>query len=723
MKSRFSHFLSFLGISLTLLLGCPGIARGQEEHPSEDPIIGTLSLPDFNLEAVVQNLQMLEGRPILRTTNLPEIQVTFDLGDEELRRSEAIMALQSLLALNGIAAVAVGDPNDPDATIFIKLVPLPEVQRHSPNLIEGSARAMPPSLAYWAKVYELDYLDPQQEAVPLIQALASNPQNIVVYPKTNAIMVTDTLHNLQRIERILEQNDTPGQDNIQVLFFPLKNVSAPELARQLQTLLLNQNSPVALPFLHNTTIEADERSNQLLVLTHPSNEDRLRKIIDQLDIDVEPQTGHESYYLKHAEESTQVETILNALIEGQQQAAEQAAGRNANNAANNTNAPNNQPPAANVPANVENIAQQLGSEGTLTFSDFVNVVADERANAIHATGTPNDLRIIGELIDKIDVLLPQVRIEILIAEVQLSDGQQSGIGAFGLSYDNDGDGGNTVQIGGTANGAPPGLSVGSGLNIGNLATTFSSGGISNIAMDMLLQQARSSSDVEILSSPTIMTQHNKEATINVSEQRPLVSGTSTNDGVTTSDVDYRDVGIQLTVKPFIGNNGLIQMEIEQTIDQFGNETFTIDNNENQPNILKREASSFVSVQDGQTIVLGGLRQREVRSDQGRLFLLGDLPILGPIFQPESETVNYTDLIIFIRPTVVHSPMEAAPIAERELNNMEETGETIREYYDSGKFPEEELPPYDPLNLREVLGREDNVEIPAPERPVRRGPRR
>lgn len=645
-----------------------------------------------SLEGAVQQLELLTDRPLLRAVPVPDSPLDFNTR-EPMPQSELIMALQSLLSINGIAVVSVGD--------FLKLVPVAEVQRHSPDLIEGTTLDMQPSLAWYMKQFNFNFLNARTDELEMVRGLMSNPQFIITYPKANSILLTDTLANLQRIERVLVKADRADPDVTELYFFELENVEATEIANQLQSLLLDEGSTISLAYRNNTKIEADDRTNQLILVTHPDNYERLTEIVEKLDIDVEPVTNHLSYYLRHAEEASQVAGILNELIQAQQQAAEDATGRAGRTGANRGGQGeaggqgNGQQPPRTVEQAAANVAR--GASPRLFFSDFVNVVADERANAIHATGTENDLRIIEELLEKIDVALPQVRIEVVIADVTLNQGQSSGLDAFNVEIDGDG----TIDF--------PSLDFGpgdnQGLGLSNVNVPIEGDFFDNVSLAASIGFSRTSGDANILSTPTILTQHNKTATIVVAEQRPLITGTTTNDTGTTSSVDFRRVGIELEVTPLIGKNGEIQLEISQSSDDFGDTVATIDGTD-QPAIFERQAQSFVSVQSGQTIVLGGLRQRDTDYRRNRLFLLGDLPILGPLFQPEEYSVTETELIIFIRPTVVENPAEVDRLTLEELEDLDETGDTLREYFRTGDFPGPNPPPYDPYKIKELLGIND-----------------
>ena len=203
---------------------------------------------------------------------------------------------------------------------------------------------------------------------------------------------------------------------------------------------------------------------------------------------------------------------------------------------------------------------------------------------------------------------------------------------------------------------------------------------SNFSLTTDINPTNTDSDTRVLSAPRIVVSHNEEGVINVSSSRPIITG-STTSGVsstlnTRSSVEYRDIGIKLKVTPLIGADGTVQMVIEQTVENVtGN--ITIDNN-TQPIIGVREATSTISVKNREIIVLGGLQENS-NSDSNNYFpIFGRLPILSSIFGKSTDDYERKEIIIFIRPTVLHRPEEAEVLAEAYIENASEE-EVIKTY--------------------------------------------
>ena len=420
-------------------------------------------------------------------------------------------------------------------------------------------------------------------------------------------------------------------------------MSATDIVKRLQAM---QTGSLKRYFENNTSFEVIERSNQLVVFTHHSNKDLIDDLISKMDINVAPITQTEIFSLKHAD-ATEVTELIEQVLTGQQHSRDESTSEKGSRAT----------------ARRKTTAQSSGARAgilsdmatnNLQFSDYLTIVADPRSNSIVASGTTDDLVYLREIVDKIDTLLAQVRIEVVIAEVTLSEDIVRGIDAFnidfnlaGLSQVNFGiKGPSTTRL-------PQGYLV--------------SGALKDFSINTLLNTARRNTEVTILSTPTLVTTHNQEASINVAESRPVITATqSDNFGGSSlrSSVQFRDIGIELIVKPLIGPNGIIQMEIDQKVESVV-DTITIDGNE-QPIIGKRQAKSFLSVADKELIVLGGLQQIDNTKTRGRMAFLGEIPLLGPLFRSRSDEQTKRELLIFIRPEIL---LTTADAYRNTLNNI------------------------------------------------------
>jgi general secretion pathway protein D len=633
--------------------------------------IGPIKFGDITIDAALEMLERWSGRTVLRPTSLPATSLSFSL-NQKVTREEARQALETLLTLNGIAVTPLG-------TRFLKVTPLNVAHSEAPDFIEGSTLGLPPSGRIASKLYQLKFLRASEFAPQIAGLLNAGASSApVVFEKTNALLITDALSNLQRVETLLTQLDQPALEGLAPKFYKVHNSTASGLVTKLQS-LLSGNATSAIGT--GTVYQADDRTNQVILLSDPRQHAFFDELIAALDIAGESSTRQEVIPLKHAT-ATDVATLLSTLLSGQnsaksrgggaqaaanqqltaarnaalaavnqatamaRQAATNAQTANQGNQANNANRPAGAPTAVtpnllfgNSPLGAQSDSQQ--------FSSILTVVADDRSNALVVSGTVEDLRLIKDIVTQLDVLLAQVRIEVVIAEVTLDDASSTGIDALGLIIT----GNKLVGFSGSGPGfgiaGPPGAT-------GFATLTPRATGGTDLAATLNLSTTPRKSNTNILSVPNIVTSHNKEATIFVGESRPVITsyqntGTTTGNVAAgyTSNVTYKDIGIKLDVKPLIGNDGSVQLDIKQEVNDIL-DNVTLDGN-SQPVIGSRTTESFVSVNSGEIIVLGGLQRKSSTRSTSRL---GGIPIIGDLLGSRSRDVTRTDLVFFLRPYVL-----------------------------------------------------------------------
>lgn len=667
LRSRRRLPLSALLMGAGLALLAPSLRA--ETTAAADPAatIGPIKFGELTIDAALELLERWTGRTILRPNALPATTLSLNL-NQKITRDEARQALETLLTMNGIAVTPLGEK-------FLKVSPLNLARTEAPDFIEGSTLALPPSGRIAAKLFQLQFLR-VSEFMPQIAGLmnpgAASPP--ALFEKANSALITDSVSNLQRIEALIATLDQPALGGLAPKFYKIHNTTASELVTKLQGLLTGAS---ATQLGTGTIFQADDRTNQIILMSDARQHAFFDELIAKLDTAGESSTRQEVIPLKHAS-ATEVATLLTTLVSGQNAAAraanqatqQQAGGRAggltslANPNRNNSGAtalqagaqpgatPAGPQPAPGSPAG--NAAAQaaaraglltVGPGGTLNlppdaapqqFSNILTVVPDERSNALVVSGTVDDMRLIKDLVSQLDVILAQVRIEVVIAEVTLNDTASSGIDALGLVVEAD----HLVGFSGNL----PGLAV----TNGTIAR-----GTQDLSATLNLTTTPRKNNTNILSVPNIVTTHNKEATLFVGESRPVITSFISNGTVgnvgngVSSNVSFRDIGIQLTVKPLIGHDGSVQLEIRQEVNDILGE-IAIDGN-NQPIIGSRTTESFVTARSGEIVVLGGLQRKTRSRTTSRL---GGIPLLGDLLGARKRDDTRTDLVFFLRPYVL-----------------------------------------------------------------------
>lgn len=293
------------------------------------------------------------------------------------------------------------------------------------------------------------------------------------------------------------------------------------------------------------------------------------------------------------------------------------------------------------------------------FRERFRVVANVETNSLIIISDPQDWEKIERIIKQLDKKRHQVLVEAMIIEIDLQDDQdlgfdlraiiESGYGVDGAVSFNSGIAQESIQTGGIP-----------GLTIGLLKGDFD--------MYAILAANRENTNIKILSTPEIVTIENHEATINITEQIPFVTGSRVDENNNVIEtIEYRDVGILLKLTPHINEKGYITMDISQTIQKIIEETRELAS----PSVFNREITSKVTVKDSHTIVIGGLIRDDTQFVEQKVPILGDIPILGLFFRRTKQQKLRTNLMVFITPTIITEDEKIAQTTEERRAAQEE----------------------------------------------------
>lgn len=284
----------------------------------------------------------------------------------------------------------------------------------------------------------------------------------------------------------------------------------------------------------------------------------------------------------------------------------------------------------------------------------ITVIPDTNTNSLVIVTTPDNVDLVQQILDQLDRIPEQVMIETMIVEATLDSSTKLGVEwtwAQANAFNDTGVTGNARSDFGLA-GANPALQ--------GFRYTLTGGNITSF-----INALKTDDKFEVLSTPRIFTSNNVEAEINISQSVPFVlSQREDANGNLTFNYSFQDVGIVLTVTPRITANGYVTMEISQTANDL--QGFT---DFNAPIVNQRQADTTVSVKDGETIVLGGIMRSQVTSRVKKLPILGDIPILGELFKSTEKQNVKTELLVFLKPTIVRDENEARELNERTRSQL------------------------------------------------------
>ncbi len=463
---------------------------------------------------------------------------------------------------------------------------------------------------------------------------------------------------------------------------------------------------------------ADERTNIIIVISRPSNFVFFDKIVAVLDRPVDPEVIVQVIALEFAD-AEEMSTLLNDFIGAAQSDKDEGAAKTGEDseAAADTRAKALEDLVRARAAATDRVRQAAGEEAVSKIgqlSSNTKILADKRTNTLMLMGTKGDIAALQEIIKKVDIMLAQVLIEAVILEVNLNNNTAYGVNWLQKSM--------TAYSQRTA-GANGGVSVREpvaswGGNFGKNSFTTVAGDtvtrafgggsglnyfftFADLNMDMVLEMVASSGEGRVLATPVILTTDNTEASIMSGQQIPIRTGDTTSGGTIQSDYEYKDVGIQLKVKPRINPSRYVTLEITQSADTLG-EPVDVGNSGTMTSINKREMTASISVPSRSTIVLGGLVQTDYQSLNTRVPILGNIPLLGALFRSEDKTRKRTELLVLITPYVLMTPDEARVETER----LHKSSNVAAEDWYRG-WSDSSLAPFSPAKLREMKKEEKN----------------
>ncbi|MGL6007578.1 GspD family T2SS secretin variant ExeD [Aeromonas sobria] len=459
-----------------------------------------------------------------------------------------------------------------------------------------------------------------RELAPLLRQLNDNAGggNVVHYEPSNVLLITGRAAVVNRLVEVVNRVDRAGDQDVDII--KLKFASAGEMVR-LVTNLNKDGSPQGgtASLLLSPKVVADERTNSVVVSGEPKARARIIQMVRQLDRDLQSQGNTRVFYLKYGKAKDMVEVLkgVSSSIEADKKGGGATTG-----------------------------GASIGG-GKLAIS------ADETTNALVITAQPDVMSELEQVVAKLDIRRAQVLVEAIIVEIQDSDGLN-----LGVQWGNANGGGTQF----TNTGLPLGGAIAAGKDYQNgkpetaakLLDGFNgmAAGFYKGDWAMLLTALASNTKNDILSTPSIVTMDNKEASFNAGKEVPTQTGSqsSTSTDSIYNTIEYKTVGTKLTVTPQINEGDSVLLNIEQEVSSVGKQAEGTTGL--GPTFDTRIVKNAVLVKSGETVVLGGLMDTQTLEEVSKVPLLGDIPVLGYLFRSTSNTTTKRNLMVFIRPTIL-----------------------------------------------------------------------
>jgi len=584
------------------------------------------------IEQVLNLYALLTGRSILRPTSLPAASITFR-NEQELTREEAIQALDAVLALNGITMINVGDK-------FVSAVPSQQALQEGAAFSSVDPKELPEAGQFVTKVVTLKHALPS-EVAQLLTGFAKMPNGVVPIDSTMTLVLRDYPANIKRMTEILERVDVEVESEYKLEVIPIKYGKVEDVYSTMSSLIGGGGGGVvgaAGPGAAQTGVTGVRRTGTTMRGTTGR--------IGSRSVTPYGTGGYGGYgtYPGYG-------TYRQPGVYTPQAAATTPVGGG----------------TTTFSQRLQQIVSRMGAQpGEVQLLKDARIVPDQRSNSLIVYATKEDMAMITNILDKVDRLMAQVLIEAIIMDVELNDNYSLGVSAL-LHQQKTGD----LTWTAANNGGAGLLSSFTNLS-GTLPEGFNYWGQFKGDLSVAVKAIASSSRGHVLATPRVQTSHAMTASFDVSEQIPYVGSYPGYSGgiygYSYATVQFADVSTILNVTPYITPDGLVVMEIDQTISEVTGFT-EMPNAGKAPNTTSRSTSTTVSVRSGDTVILGGyIRTQKSRSKSG-IPLLKDIPVMGALFRSTSRDTKRSELVVMLRPIVLSSPEEAARLADEETQRL------------------------------------------------------
>lgn len=601
---------------MIFLLVCCSAAQAQDSWQ--------INLKEADIGAFINQVADITGKSFVID---PRVKGKVNVLSSEPMNKDAVYELfLAVLQVQGFSAVQAGD-----VTLIVQQNDMKQLGQ------DIAAEFRSDSQEVLTKVIMIKNV-PALDLVPILRPLVAKYGHLAGVRSANALIVTDLVGNINRLEQIIERLDRSGSEELEVI--QLKEAWVGNVVTMLQNLDPSKVAQGTASAADNTAgsvrVVADERSNRIIIKGEKNARERIRNLIVELDKPSYFSGSAQVIRLQYADATKLAELIKGVMDDATSGQESEAKGR-------------------------------------------VGIYADEDLNALVVRAEPSLMREVQSLVASLDVRRAQVLIESAIVEVtgDISDalGFQWAIGeadkpVAGTNFSEAGPSASTIA-GSIISGDYSNI-LGPGITLGGYGER---NGEPNFAM--VMQALASNTKANMLSTPSIMTLDNQEAEIIVGQNVPFRTGStssSNNDNPFTT-ITREDVGITLKVKPHIHEGEAIRLEVEATAESVSATTIS-----GSADLItnKRSLKTMILAQDSEIIVLGGLIRDDVREVVSKVPLLGDIPLLGWLFKSRSQQHQKSNLMVFLRPTILNDNITGRGLAQEKYNGIWEftlSGET------------------------------------------------
>ncbi|WP_419835469.1 type II secretion system secretin GspD [Endozoicomonas atrinae] len=608
-------------------------AAANNTVPLPDDKLWTLNQQNADIREFITQVAKITGETFVIDPRIKGGNTVTVISSKPLTRDEVYDVFLEVLSANGYTVIPKSDGH------IINVVPTTTAKTSSPGDTQK-----PIDGVMTTKVIDLHSVS-AVEVIPIIRPLIAQYGHAAASASSNAVIISDLADNVERITKLVRELDDAGNNDYEVI--QLKHAWVGDVSKIISDTLVTGKGQ--LP--SGLQVIADERSNRLVVKGNASKRARVRKLADTLDKEGIRKSTTKVMFLSFADAKNIAEILSEASGIIQDSQGKKAASTQSSPVASGSvspTAPSNQ--SSSQARTTTKSGAKSKSAGTTAF-----VKADETQNALVMIADPETLQEMEKIVRQLDVPRAQVLLEAVIVEVS------GGINdALGIQWGIDG----TKTIRSTAASSDSGSSVKSsitghildnaGIALGSLALRADNFGV-------LVSALSSKSNNNILSTPSMLTLDNEEAELIIGKNIPIKTGSyqtsssgSSNNPFTTTE--RKDVGLKLKITPHINEGNSLRLMLEQEVSSLdvGTTKQLLGSDSNDLLFNTRSLKTAVLVDDGQTVVIGGLIEDIKSKSRKKVPLLGDIPILGNLFRYNQSGDEKKNLMLFIRPTIMRN---------------------------------------------------------------------
>ena len=583
----------------------------------------TVNLKDTDIQEFIEFVaEVTETTIVVDPSVKGKVKV---ISSKPVSKAELYDLFLSILDVHGYTAVRSG--------AVVRVIPNKNARSAPVDVISGTSVI---NDEYVTQVIRLENVS-AAKLIPVLRPLVPQQAHMAAYAPSNAIIISDIRANINRMEEIIARMDQSAVKETEII--KLKYGVATDVVEMLKTLEKSRAGEGA-DANDEATLVADKRTNSVVVTADELSIERIKGLIDYLDIPLEQSGNVRVMYLEYAD-ATEVAEVLTRVMQNLSRLDDEATGRNR---------------SANA------------SKSTIE--------ADAGTNSLIITADTDEMAALEAVIARLDIRRAQVLVEAIIVEMEIVEGRELGLqwlfandsGLYGSNIST-----SAAQQGRNATLAQaiiPEDSASEEIGVRNLAgalsqvpgTTFGWGVVDQgLTMTTILNALESQGNANILSTPSLLTLDNEEAFITVGQQVPFVTGSYTNTGAANGvanpfqTIQRENVGVTLQVTPQINEGDSVVMDIVQEVSSISQQVLSA----SDVITNERKIETKVLAKDGDIVVLGGLVKDDIQDSQQGVPLLSDIPVLGRLFRSDVVSVTKSNLLVFIRSTIIRDDADLA----------------------------------------------------------------